>query len=51
MQELELLLVQHFDENGLSGWSPVQTIFNGRLMTAGSGSHNWTVPNVKENDV
>jgi hypothetical protein len=50
-QALELLLVQRFDENGLSGWSPVETIFEDQFMAAGSGSYNWTVPDVKEHDV
>lgn len=50
-QTLELLLVQRFDENGLSGWSPVETIFDNQTVAAGSGSYNWTIPDVKEHDV
>jgi hypothetical protein len=48
---LELLLVQRFDEDGLSGWKPIETIFEDQLVTAGSGSYNWTVPDVREHDV
>jgi hypothetical protein len=51
LQALELLLVQRFDENGQSGWSPVETLFEDEFMAAGSGSYNWTVPDVKEYDV
>jgi hypothetical protein len=48
---LELILVQHFDENGQSGWKPVETIFKDQVTTAGNRSYDWTVPNVKEHDV
>ncbi|GAB7336019.1 hypothetical protein MBLNU13_g08841t1 [Cladosporium sp. NU13] len=48
---LELLLVRRFDEDGLSGWSPVKTIFENRTMAAGGGSYTWTVPDVEEHDV
>jgi hypothetical protein len=48
---LELLLVQRFDEDGLSGWSPIETIFENQTMAAGSGSYSWVVPDVEEHDM
>jgi hypothetical protein len=44
---MELLLVKHYYLPAGSGLDPIQTIFQNRTVAKGSGTCNWTVPNVK----
>jgi hypothetical protein len=48
LQDMELLLVKHYYLPAGSGVDPIQTIFQNQTTAKGSGTYNWTVPNVKE---
>jgi hypothetical protein len=39
--------VKHYYLPAGSGVNPIETIFQNRTMAMGSGTCNWTVPNVK----
>ena len=47
LQDMELFLVRRLHMLDQSEWEPVLTVFKDQAIAMGSGTYNWTVPDVR----